>query len=681
MTSPTVTSSTLSWPTVALTAWAATFSWHEQIALPFIVVMLFVLAAAIWLRRASQELARLALVLFPVLVILALRLNLSDQADLEASFGQASNTEGFMIWPFEQLRAASLQALSGVNEDAAALTLGLAIGDSSLASEALLAAMRDTSLTHLVAVSGSNCAIVSGAIFFALQRFGVKVRVLWSLIGLVSYVLLVGSQPSVLRAATMAAAVLLAYLSGRRVNPLIALSIAITLLVIVSPEIAVEYGFALSVAATAGILLLAPKIFELLKPRVSSWVALALSVSAAAQLLCFPILLQLQDRLPTYSLAANLLSEPLVAPITVLAILGVTLSWIPPLASAVFWLASLPAALIAIIAHTFSSLPLSTTFWATGLVGTISAIALVIAVVVYLVSQNSRIRFTSIAVVSILILSSVSMLTVEAVRSVLWPQRDWQIVSCDVGQGDATVVRSGSRVALIDVGKFDSKIDRCLSDLGVSEIDLLVLTHFDQDHVLAINGALKGRKVGRALISPFEDARPAALASMKALESRGVQVIEAHKHMRGTLGEANWSVLNPTVDASETEDSNDASLAMIFRFSDYSVLALADLGEKGQRRLAEDLDHWHDGWVAKHDLVLKVSHHGSSDQYAEFIEHIRPRVSLISVGQSNGYGHPTSRTLELLERTRTLICRTDLQGSISLARTSKGFTVANTAAG
>ena len=671
----------MTWPVVATVVWAVAIAWYSQANLLLVVLLLGLIAAAIWLRSARQELSRLGLILLPALLFIAIRLNSANEPATSGSFGLRPNAEGFMIWPFEQLRKASVQALAGVNPDAVALTLGLAIGDSSLASESLLAAMRDTSLTHLVAVSGSNCAIVSGAVFLALQRFGVRVRVFWSLVALVSYVLLVGSQPSVLRAATMAAAILLAYLSGRKVNPLVALSIAITVLVIVSPEIAVEYGFALSVAATAGILLLAPKIYELLKPRMHRWVALALSVSAAAQLLCFPILLQLQERIPTYSLAANLLSEPLVAPVTVLAILGVTLSWIPPLASALFWLASIPAALIATIAHTFSSLPMSTTFWATGLIGSLTAVVLVVAIVVYLVAKSPRFRYTAVAAVSVLSLSSVSMLTVEAVRSAIWPQHHWQIASCDVGQGDATVVRSGTSIALIDVGKFDSKIDRCLSDLGVSEIHLLVLTHFDQDHVLAINGALKGRKIGRVLVSPFLDERPAAKAAMSALERRGIDITKAFRNMSGTLGEATWSVLSPSVTASEAEDSNDASIAMLFRFADYSLLALADLGEKGQMRLAEDIGVWHAGWVSGHDLVLKVSHHGSADQYSELIEHIRPSISLISVGESNGYGHPTARTLKLLGRTNTLICRTDQLGSISLARNGKVFTVANTAAG
>jgi competence protein ComEC len=633
------------------------------------------LFAFFWLRFAKPELARFALLAVSSLVLLATSLFSSRNEN------NLSSRQSWQVWPFSELREASKRAVFGVNEDAEALTLGLAIGDSSLASQSLLTAMQETSLTHLVAVSGSNCAIVSGAVFLILRRFAIRARVFGSLLALGGYVLLVGPQPSVLRAATMAAAVLLAYLSGRRVKPIIALAIAVTALLISSPPISVEYGFSLSVAATSGILLLAPRIYENLKSKLPNWVALALSVSAAAQLLCFPILLQLQPRVPLYSLLANLIAEPLVAPITVLAILAVLLSPIEPIASAFFWLASLPAAAIAWVAHAFAGLPISTVFWLPGTIGILTAVALVVAVIALLLSRSSQVKLVAGGLAAGLMVTSLSMLSVEFARLATWPQANWQIASCDVGQGDATVVRSGTSVAVIDVGKFDSKINRCLTQLGVSKIQLLVLTHFDQDHVLGISGALEGRQIEQVLVSPFFDNRPAAISARTKLQNRAEPVILAQKWLSGTLGNASWTVLSPSKTAEEAEDSNDASIAMLFRFDDYSLLALADLGERGQMRLAQEIDSWHTGWVARHDLVLKVSHHGSADQYDELIEHLNPSVSLLSVGKSNGYGHPTSRTLKLLERTKTLICRTDLMGSIALTRAARGFTIGSTAAG
>lgn len=666
---------------MAALVWATAFAFVTGIWWPLMVMFALAAATSFWLRAARSELLRLALLLSGSLSLLAVRLY--DPSKSSASFEHApvGPAEWQSVWPFETLRAAAKQALVGLNPDAEALTLGLAIGDSSLASESLLLAMKETSLTHLVAVSGSNCAIVAGAVFLALQRFGVRARVIWSLLALAAYVMLVGPQPSVLRAATMAAAILIAYLSGRKTNSMVALALSITVLVIASPEISIEYGFSLSVAATAGILLLAPCIYEVLKRHTFKWVALVLSVSAASQLLCFPILLQLQPRLPTYSLIANLLSEPLVAPVTVLAILGVSVSWLQPVASVLFWFASIPAALIASTAHYFSGLPLSSVYWTNGALGTVASCAAVLFVAILVTTRRAQVRLISALVVGALCLTSISMLVVEAVRVSTWPQSNWQIASCDVGQGDATVLRSAGKIAVIDVGKFDAKINRCLDELGVSRIDLLVLTHFDQDHVLATAAAIADREVSRVLISPFEDDRPAARHTLAALANKGVAVVKSQKGLSGTLGRASWRVLNPSRTGEEAEDSNDASIAMLFRLEDFSFLALADLGERGQMRLAEDLDEWQDDWVEKHDMVLKVSHHGSADQYAELMEHLAPNVALISVGRSNGYGHPTRRTLELFERTRSLICRTDQLGSLALSRTDDGFAIANTAAG
>lgn len=662
---------------VAAIIWSSAFAWHTGVWWPLASFVVVTLSAIFWLKPAKPEIARLSLLLASTLALLGVRIFTRASAQ-GREFVTATQ---FDFWPFAQLRDAAKQALVGLNPDAEALTLGLAIGDSSLASESLLLAMNETSLTHLVAVSGANCAIVSGAVFLTLQRFGVRARVIGSLVALSAYVMLVGAQPSVLRAATMAAAVLLAYLSGRKASSLFALCVSVAALIIVTPEICLEYGFSLSVSATAGILLLAPRIYEVLKTRMFKWVALALSVSAASQLLCFPILLQLQPRVPTYSLIANLLSDPLVAPVTILGILAVSLSWLQPLASILFWLASAPAALIAGVAHYFAALPLSTAFWAAGLLGTLAACATVLAASVLILSRKSVHRLLAGVVVGCLCLTSVSMLAVEAVRVSTWPQSDWQVASCDVGQGDATVIRSAGKIAVIDVGKFDSKIKRCLDQLKVSRIDLLVLTHFDQDHVLATRAAIANRDVDSVLISPFADQRPAAVEALAALASKGVKVVLAQKWLAGVLGEASWLVLNPSRTAAEAEDSNDASIAMLFRFEDFSLLALADLGEQGQMRIASDLDIWHDDWVAGHDMVLKVSHHGSADQYSEFMEHLKPAVALISAGRNNGYGHPTRRTLDLFERTRSLICRTDELGSIALSRVEGGFALANTAAG
>jgi competence protein ComEC len=346
------------------------------------------------------------------------------------------------------------------------------------------------------------------------------------------------------------------------------------------------------------------------------------------------------------------------------------------LSSAIFYLASLASALIASIAHYFANLPLATASWLSGVLGILLAVLLAASSAVWLKAKSASARFSAGSVALLCLTASFAGLANSAVQLSRWPQQDWQIASCDVGQGDATVVRSNEKVALIDVGRFDPKIDTCLNQLGVNHIDLLVLTHFDFDHVGGLAGALSGRSVNIALLSPFEDLRPAVSKTRQMLSEARAKTVFAERGMSGSIGKVEWNVLSPSKTAAEAEDSNDASITMLFRFDDFSLLTLADLGEKGQMRIASENSAWLSPWVRSHNLVMKVSHHGSADQYAEFIEYLKPEVALISVGGSNGYGHPTRRTLQLLSRTSSVICRTDLLGSIGVSRGQEGFGIA-----
>ena len=112
---------------------------------------------------------------------------------------------------------------------------------------------------------------------------------------------------------------------------------------------------------------------------------------------------------------------------------------------------------------------------------------------------------------------------------------------------------------------------------------------------------------------------------------------------------------------------------MVFHLHNYDLLALADLGEKGQMRLAKRYD-WSTS-KGRQQVVMKVAHHGSADQYPEFIEAMHPVVALISVGLNNEYGHPTKRTIRLLQSLGSIIVRTDQVGSAALGQTPQQITV------
>jgi len=566
------------------------------------------------------------------------------------------------------LRANYVKNLTGVTPDAKTLVAGLAIGETSALSKELEEQMRIVSLTHLVAVSGSNCAIVVGMVYLLAVglRFGRTGRTVISLVGLGLYVLLIGPDPSVLRAGVMAASVIVMVALGRRTWALNALAIATLVLLISDPWLAVEFGFGLSVLATAGILLLAPAMAEKFSRRMPMPLALGLSVTLAAQLFCLPLLMQLQPGLPTYSVVSNLLAGPMVAPVTVLGMVAVLLTPVAPqLVGIVSWIASLGTWVIEAVAIFFSGLPVAYYPWATGWPATILSVLLIVAVAAWLRGATVLMQQLGVGALVVVVVGTFSIPAASEILPKSWPLKNWSVVACDVGQGDALVIQSLGRTAVIDVGSDDALIDDCLSELRVSQVDLLVLSHFDFDHVGGIRGAIGSRTVSTAIVSGFPDDRPATKASLELLAKQNVRVITAEPKISGTLGEFSWRVLAPSKSANEAKDSNDASIVMIFSGPNFDLLLLGDLGESGQQRISKSANQIL-GTSSK-PLILKVSHHGSNDQSSALHETLRPEFALISVGEGNGYGHPGSELLELLARSGSQVLRTDLYGSIAIA--------------
>lgn len=575
-----------------------------------------------------------------------------------------TTTQGFL----NDLRANYVASIAGVTPDAKTLVAGLAIGEIAELSEELEEKMRIVSLTHLVAVSGSNCAIVVGMVYLVAVglRFGRTGRTVISLTALLLYVLLIGPDPSVLRAGVMAASVTLMIALGRRTWALNALALATLVLLIADPWLAVEFGFGLSVLATAGILLLAPAIAERLGNRMPMPLALGLSVTISAQLFCLPLLMQLQPGLATYSVIANLLAGPMVAPVTVLGMIALLVTPIAPwLAGLISFLASLGTWVIEMVAIIFADLPVAYFPWATGLPATVLSTLLILAVGAWLRAGPVQLRQLGVGAVVVIAVTTISVPAASEILPKSWPLKQWQVVACDVGQGDALVIQSRGRTALIDVGADEDLIDECLSALLIRRIDLLVLTHFDFDHVGGLAGAIKGREVATAIISGFPDDRPATAISLERLDEAGVSVVIANPSISGVLGDYSWKILGPSKEATEAKDSNDASVVMVFLGPELDLLLLGDLGESGQQRIAT---------AAKKilvsstkPLILKVSHHGSNDQSAELHESLRPELSLVSVGSTNGYGHPGKQLLDLLARSGSEVLRTDLSGSIAVS--------------
>ncbi len=577
-----------------------------------------------------------------------------------------------LVSSVEQVRSAFLSLIGFNPSDSKALVAGLAIGERTLLSEQTAEQMRDLSLTHLVAVSGANLAIVIGAVWFltAYLGFSRNLRFSTGLIAMCGYVLLVGPESSVIRAATMALFVTVAMWLGRGSSPLHALALAISVLLLLDPGIATDFGFSLSAIATAGLLVAAGPIFEILKSKMPEWLALGLAAAFSAQLFTTPILLMLQPGLPLYAVLANLLVEPVVAPVTILGISSAVLAMPAPiLAKLGIELGSLGTGWIVLVSNQLSELPFVRIHFVGGPAGVAIAASVVVLTAAYFTLEGPELKRLLLLAIGGVALVGAALSVFDVLRSNRIHQT-WDVLNCDVGQGDALLLRSANAVALIDVGPDPTLLKACLGTASVRRIDLLIISHYDADHVAGID-ALEGIEIGLAVLPGFEDDRPLADKVQRRMDQWAQSQTIGQRGMSGELGSCRWWILEPSFNASEASDSNDASLVALFDCEDYRLLALGDLGEQGQNRLLASSASI---LKAATPLVLKVAHHGSADQSRELHEYLAPKVALVSVG-ANRFGHPTDRVLRILNSTGTSVFRTDQEGAVSVQAGVDGLSV------
>ncbi|WP_144882267.1 ComEC/Rec2 family competence protein, partial [Isoptericola variabilis] len=258
---------------------------------------------------------------------------------------------------------------------------------------------------------------------------------------------------------------------------------------------------------------------------------------------------------------------------------------------------------------------------------------------------------------------------------------DWELAACDVGQGDALVVRTGAASAVVvDVGPPGDAAGRCLARLGVERVDLLVLSHFHADHVGGLEAVLARSEVAAALVSPLDLPAAAAERARAHLAAAGVPVTVAAPGQEGVAGTMAWHVLGARAAASgrgeEGDGANDASVVLALRTAaGLDVVTLGDLERPGQEALLAELRAA--GWAGGVDVV-KMAHHGSADQSEALAALLRPRVTVVSVGDGNGYGHPTDAALDLYAGVGSALVRTDECGTAVLVARGGGIALACT---
>jgi competence protein ComEC len=552
----------------------------------------------------------------------------------------------------DRLRSAVGTALaSGVSGERRAVLLGIVLGEDEGLDRSLRDAFRASGLYHLLAVSGQNVALVAGGVLLVAWLLGIPRMAgqFGALAAIGAYVLAVGAQPSVVRAGVAGGLASLAWICARERDRWWFLLLGALVLLAWSPYNLLDPGFQLSFAAVAAIFTLVPCLMRRLEgyplPRPA---AAVVAVSVACGVATAPILLFQFGTVPAYSVIANAMAAPVVAPLLGLGLLSAALHpFVPDVAALLSWLDGWLAAYLVVCARAVAALP-----YAQLTPLSVFAVALTLGAIAFAVKRRSR---------ALAIVASLAVLATVAWRAApdppSPPPSGLRVTFLDVGQGDAVLLQVPAGAMLVDQGPPEGHVARQLRRLGVRELSLLVLTHPQRDHVGGAADVLSSTRVHVVLDPRLASSAPEERAAMAEARERRVPVVTARPGLEYAIGKLRIRVLWPDGPGVPSEDPNLRAVVCLVSYGDTDVLLGADAESPVLLPLRLPPVE-----------VLKVSHHGSADaMLPALLEEVRPRVAVISVGEGNTYGHPTPETLAALDAAPGLaVYRTDRDGAVTI---------------
>jgi len=597
--------------------------------------------------------------------------------------GRAGITEAI-----NDLRSELAQALErSMPEPEAALAKGMLLGQRDGIPDDVEEEFNDAGISHLIVISGANVMLVAGFVVGALRSLaGRRQAIVLAMLVVGAYALFVGGSPPVLRAASMAVVVLGGVLFGRgdfsrgvasplHSHGLNALLLAGVVMTLLDPLVVVDVSFQLSFAATLGIVLFAGRFeeqFEHLLGRLPEAAARFLSgqlaMTTSASIAVIPIIAVYFGRLSLVSIPANLVAAPLF----VLALAGSALTAIAGMVDSELGRAAgefghLPMFLLVTLAEFASSLPLaSIAVMGHGIPDVLTMYGLFAIILVWLLRRRPRdpeevtVRRVRVG------WAGVAATTVAGAAVVVWwgafsqDSDRLQVTVLNVGQGDAILIETpdGHNI-LVDGGPSGSTLMQALGEaLPAAErhIDLVVLTHAQDDHVAGLVELLRRYDVAQVIEGPLQGVTGAYGEWAKAVKAEGAlrHVAKAGQHVE--LGDgARIEVLAPDRRL-DGGDLNNNSVVLRLVYGDVSFLLTGDLAGTGEKALL-------DSGFDLETTVLKVAHHGSHGSTTkDFLSAVAPAVAVVSSGAGNPFGHPdASLRLRLGD---VPLFRTDLNGSV-----------------
>lgn len=545
-------------------------------------------------------------------------------------------------------------------ESTAPFAKALLLGEDSQISFQDNMSLQKSGIRHVIAVSGLHVAILFSVLYF----FTGRERTLTLLIGfplLLLFAAVAGFSPSVVRACLMQALVVLAVAADQEYDPPTALSFAALVILLINPLSITSVSFQLSFGSMIGIALFSQRILDFfkdkkrfgdmkgksLKARLKRWFAGSISVSLGAMFVTIPLCAVYFGTVSIIGIITNLVTLWVISFIFCGIMLACVLSvlWMP-LGTIIGYVVSVPIHYVLLCARLLSAVPFGVAY--TESIYTVLWIVLsTVLMILYFVvkKKNPLLLFGTLAVLYAL---SITASWVE-------PRLDnVRLTVLDVGQGQCILLQSKDGAYLIDCGGSNGERTaeaalQALGAQGITQLDGLILTHYDADHA---NGAANLCQVFpvKQLYLPDTDRGNDIRTDLEEQED----ILWVRRKTELSCGVGKIVIYPSKNDAS----GNESSMCILFQGENCDILITGDRDIEGESHLLEQAN------LPELD-VLVVGHHGAETSTGlELLYETKPKIAVISVGENNYHGHPDSQVLSRLKNSGCVIRRTDLEGTI-----------------